>query len=275
MPDRPPAFHGAARRKRCAGDQRGTEAAARVAEASSADLEAICLQVPGEGSGAALRQRARAGRRPLRFLEGRETRARPLNVAQRAVRFGQREPKLVSLLALCWFTLGMGFGAPGCSGSAPKAQRRDRNGCCGKAGAKPRLQLRAQARRHRRRCRLLANLEDTGDRPGRCRGRDWSVCRIGLLEAGGARLLDASSSPTPTRSPSRLSPDGDTLAVSFTDQSVRWYGTKDFWSADALRWRSARARMGRRVPSNCCALSTAPPDRHRGWYENQVSPRRR
>jgi WD40 repeat protein len=236
------------------------------------DLEAICLKClekePSKRYGT-----ARAFIDDLgRFLEGRETRARHLNVAQRSLRFAQREPKLTAALALVVFTLAMGFGA-----SWLQWQRAERSGADARAllwegRREAALDLEAKGDGIDALPRLLANLEDQ-EKSGERAAAQLERLRIGLLEAGGARLLDAIVVADANPLAVALSPQGDTLAVSFSDQSVRWYGTKDFKERGRISLANRPTSDGQ--PRAIQLLRFL--DGHRliatgVWYENQVSP---
>ncbi len=236
------------------------------------DLEAICLKCLAKDP-----SRRYPGARALvdeltRFLEGRETRARPLNVAQRALRFGQREPKLVGLLALVLFSLAMGFGA-----SAIQWQRAERNAADARhllweGRREAALKLEQDGEGFQALPRLLDNLVEQ-ERAGDAGAAALERRRLGLLEANGAVLRDAIAVADANPLAVALSPGGRTLAVSFNDQSVRWYDTQtlvergriglaDRPSSDGEK----RAILLLRFLDERRLLATGE------WYENQANP---
>jgi serine/threonine protein kinase len=75
------------------------------------DLESDLPEVPGQGSGGALPDRARAYGRPRAFRGGARGAARPLHAGQRLLLLARREPRLTGLAALLFFSLVLGFAA--------------------------------------------------------------------------------------------------------------------------------------------------------------------
>ncbi len=236
------------------------------------DLEAICLKCLAKDP-AQRYPTARSLADDLnRFLEGRATLARPLNVVQRTLQFAHREPKLVALLALVLFSLAMGFAA-----SALQWQRAERNATDARhrlweGRRESALQLQRNGDGMAALPRLLANLQEQvhNDEP------DTAALerrRMGLLEADGAAFIDAIAVADANPLAVALSPDGSRLAVSFNDQSVRWYDTSRLQERGRVSMRDLTSSDGQprailllRFIDNTRLIASGE------WYENQANP---
>jgi WD40 repeat protein len=97
--------------------------------------------------------------------------------------------------------------------------------------------------------------------------------RLGLLASGGATLIDTFALGNSNPFAVELSPDGATLAVAFSDVSVRWYDTASLTERGRVELADRGTSDGQRRPP--VLLRFAGPDRLRvtfDWYLNLANP---
>ena len=168
------------------------------------------------------------------FVEGREVRARPLNTAQRAIRWARREPRLAgtALLALAALLLGL-------STTTQQWRRANANAMQSQANAATSserlwesrrdaaLRLQQDGKGFEALPPLLANIEEQ-ERAGKTGATSIERHEVGAILNQGVVLINRMHLANAQHSSpfaAELSPDGSRFAIAMTDQTVHWYAT--------------------------------------------------
>ena len=195
------------------------------------DLEAIILKCMSRDTA----KRYASGRALVedlsRFIEGREVSARPLNQAQRAMRWARREPRLAStgLLAVAALLIGL-------AATTKEWQRADANARESEQHAATSNERLWASRRDNalRLVRdgngfdalpLLVTNIDEQEHAGRADPESTERRSIGMILSQGVTLIDRLIIADASPMTAALSPDGSLVAVALNDLSVRWYDT--------------------------------------------------
>jgi WD40 repeat protein len=153
-----------------------------------------------------------------RFIEGRAVFARPLNAAQRALRWARREPKLAAMTACAFAALLIGLAA-----TTKQWQRADDNAQHAEANAavanerlwdsrdNENLRMTESGDGWSAAALLLANTQEM-EADGASERALAARKRLGILEALNSRLIDVIDAPNVRGL--AFSPDGETLAIS-------------------------------------------------------------
>lgn len=204
-------------------------------DATPSDLRAICRKCTAEAPGQRYAS-ARALADDLgRFLDGRAVQARPLNAAQRLLRWARREPKLASALGLAVLILLVGTVATALqwrrAEASAKVAREQTWGVRGNSAwesVRNGHPLDAMPS-------LLANLgerEAQGDSAGVALER----LRLGTLRQGNVQWIDAIFAGRPGYAVA-LNRDGSRVAVSTGEEDIRLYDTRnghELWRTNTL-----------------------------------------
>ncbi|HEY8010578.1 MAG TPA: WD40 repeat domain-containing serine/threonine-protein kinase [Rudaea sp.] len=210
----------------------------RYVEDLPRDLEAIILKcMARDVAGRYASARALADDL-ARFIEGREVRAHPLNIAQRSWRWARREPKVAALAVLAFSALLAGIAATTQQWRRAETQRQstEQQRQLAENNATTSNQ-RLWASRHDAALRLerdgkgfealpqlIANIEEQ-ERAGKNDLASVERREVSVVLNQGVILIDrmiiADANPITVA----LSPDGSLLAVGLNDVSVRWYDT--------------------------------------------------
>ena len=204
----------------------------------SADLEAICLKCL---------QKAPADRYPDaraladdldRYLEGRAVSVRPLDAAQRTLRWARREPLLAGTACLALLALLAGIIATSLQWRRAENNAATSSARLWESRREAALRLEQDGKGYEAIPRLLQNIEEQ-ERGGRGDLAALDRRRLGMLVAQGAVLIDTVAIADANPMAVELSDDGSLLAIAFNDQSVRWYDTA------TLRERGRASLQGR------------------------------
>lgn len=236
------------------------------------DLEAICHKCLSKEPGARYRSARELADDLSRFLEGREVRARPLNVAQRVLRAAHREPKFTALLALLFFSLLLGIGVSSLQWKRAESNAQVSQRLVWDGRREAALRLEQDGNGFEALPRLLSNLAEQ-ERDGKTASARLERRRIGLLVGQGATLIDRFSIADANPMAAEISPDGSLLALSFNDLTVRWYDTATLSERGRVSLSDRSNASGQRVPVMLLRFV----DKHRlratfEWLSNYVSP---
>ncbi|MEO7251214.1 MAG: WD40 repeat domain-containing serine/threonine protein kinase, partial [Arenimonas sp.] len=237
-----------------------------------ADLEAICLKcLSKEPSGRYTRSRQLADDLS-RFLEGRPVSARPLNGAQRVLRYARRDPKLTGLVAMLFFSLLFGFGISAVQWRRAESNAEASRGLLWDGRRETALRLEMAGDGFAALPQLIANLGEE-ENAGKTSAAALERRRIGMLIGQGATLIDRFTIADANPMATEISPDGRLLAMSFNDLSVRWYDTATLTERGRVSLADLSKASGERAPVFLLRFV----DNHRlratlEWVSNLVSP---
>jgi hypothetical protein len=173
-----------------------------------------------------------------RFIEGREVRARPLNVVQRGWRWARREPKFAvsALLAVIALLAGLAATTQQWRRANANATRAEANALDAQASAtraseelwkgrrETALRLMQDGKGFEALQPLLANIEEQ-EQAGRGDPSGIERREIGMIRTQGVTLIDRMIVADAKPLAAGMSPDGSLLALGLTDMTVRWYDT--------------------------------------------------
>lgn len=173
------------------------------------------------------------------FVEGRPVQARPLNVAQRMLRWARREPKLAVSLVCIVLALVIGLVATNLQWRQAQSNAITASKRLWQNRRDTALQLQQTGNGFAALHQLVANIDEQRlagkDGPGSIERRE-----IGAILSQGAVLVNRVHLPGAAAAApfaAELSPDGRRFAVAMTDQTVHWYATdtmKDLGHVDLL-----------------------------------------
>jgi hypothetical protein len=186
------------------------------------DLDAICMRCLEKDPG-----RRYASARTLTddlsaFLDGRAVSVRPLNAAQRLMRWARRQPRQAALAVLLIASFVAGFLATSVQWRRAEGNAALSSAMLWDSRRQEAVRLAQEGRGFDAMPILLANIEEQ-ERAGRSATDDRH--RFGTLAAQGPQLIDRMVVPDVTPTAAELSDDGATLAIGFDDLTVRWYDT--------------------------------------------------
>ena len=206
------------------------------------DLQAICLKclrkAPAERYATARALADDLGR----FLEHRSVQARPLNPAQRAVRWARREPAIAAASGLAALALLAGMAATTHQWRRAEASAAAARQQTWQTRGEAAWRLLASGREIDAAPLLVENLRER-EAHGDAAGDALERLRLGTLQASGAQLIDVLATGAPGRALA-LSADGAHVAVADLDERVRLVAVAD----GRTHWRSdVRAAAGFRA----------------------------
>jgi WD40 repeat protein len=237
-----------------------------------ADLEAICFKClakdPRERYASAHELADDLGR----FLEGRAVSVRPLNTMQRCGRWARREPKLAAAAAISVFVLLAGLAATSFEWRRAESSADTSQNLLWQSRREAALRLEQDGKGIEALPQLLANITEQ-EHAGKPAAVALERRRVGMLLSQGATLIDrmvvADANPMATE----ISPDGSLLALSFNDQTVRWYDTATLTERGRV---SLLDRMSSEGKPRAITLLRFVDNHHLratfDWYTNLVSP---
>lgn len=238
----------------------------------SPDLEAICLKClarePEERYPTARALADELGR----FIEHRSVHARPLNGAQRMLRWARREPKFAVASGLAVIALLSGLAA-----TTQQWQRADRNAMTASerlwnSRREAALRLEHDGEGWQALPQLLQNAKEQ-EQAGHGAAAQLDRRRMGMMLGQGATLIDSIAIVDAHPLAVAVSDDGSRLAVALNDQSVRWYDSATFTE-------QGRISLGGRIssggqPRSILMLRFAGNNRLRAtleWFRHFTSP---
>ncbi|MBS0457172.1 MAG: protein kinase [Proteobacteria bacterium] len=189
-----------------------------------ADLDAICLKCLAKDPAARYTRARELADDLSRFIEGRPVSVRPLNRAQRTLRWARRDPRLAFAIAATVLVLIGGLLATLQQWRRAQGNARTAQGLLWESRRDAALGLQRSGDGYAAMSKLLTNIVDE-QKAGAPDAAAVDRRRLGLLEGLGATLIDRTVIADANPMAVAISPDARTLAVAFNDQSVRWYDT--------------------------------------------------
>ena len=237
-----------------------------------ADLEAICLKCLAKDPDARYPQSRQLAEDLGRFLEGRAVSVRPLNAFQRMRRWARREPRLALAVAASVLALIAGLAATSQQWRRAEGNAESSRNLLWQSRREAALRMEQDGKGYEALPQLLANITEQ-QRAGKDDAVALEQRRVGMLLGQGATLIDRTVVADANPLGAEISPDGNLLALSFNDQSVRWYDT-------ATLTERGRVSLADRVASDDqrrAILLLRFVDNHRlratfEWFSNRVSP---
>ena len=188
------------------------------------DLEAICLKCLAKQP----RERYTSAHELVedlgRFLDERAVSVRPLSAMQRLGRWAHREPRLASAIVATVVALGVGLAATSVQWRRAESNAEATRSLLWQGRRETALRLEQDGQGIQAMRRLLANIDEQ-ERAGEAATAAVERRRLGMLIDQGATLIDRMVVADANPLAAEISPDGSLLALSFNDQSVRWYDT--------------------------------------------------
>ena len=212
-----------------------------------ADLEAICLKCLSKEPGGRYARARQLADDLSRFLEGRPVSARPLNVAQRVVRYARRDPKLTGLVAMLFFSLLLGFGVSAVQWRRAESNAEASRDLLWEGRRETALRLEQEGNGFAALPQLITNLSEQ-EHAGKTSAAALERRRIGMLIGQGATLIDRFTITDANPMATEISPDGRLLAMSFNDLSVRWYDTATLTERGRVSLADRSKAGGERAP---------------------------
>ncbi len=237
-----------------------------------ADLDAICLKCLAKDPDARYSQARQLADDLTRYLEGRAVSVRPLSVWQRIRRWARREPRLASAVAASVLVLIVGLLATLQQWRRAEGNAEASRSLLWQSRRAAALRLEQDGKGYEALPQLLANISEQ-QRAGKTDAVALEQRRVGMLLGQGAALIDRTVVADANPMAAEISPDGSLLAVSFNDQSVRWYDTATLSERGRVSLAGRVSSEGQ--PRAIVLLRFV--DNHRlratfEWYNNVVSP---
>ena len=237
-----------------------------------ADLEAICLKCLAKDPDARYPQSRLLAEDLGRFLEGRAVSVRPLNAFQRMSRWAQREPRLALAVAASVLALIAGLAATSQQWRRAEGNAESSHNLLWQSRREAALRMEQDGKGYEALPQLLANITEQ-QRAGKGDAVALEQRRVGMLLGQGATLIDRTVVADANPMGAEISPDGSLLALSFNDQSVRWYDTATLTERGHVSLTDRVSSEGQ--PRAITLLRFI--DNHRlratfDWYNNIVSP---